>query len=391
MIEIHQDISLSRITDLYAELKSLEKKEQSVDLLLPKVIRHRDFGVLFSLLQFIATWVRSSSSRNLILPVKGDEYREYLFEEFVYPTVVLSWEKDILNADGENIKTLLKEPSKEYFRMMEFFNLPEKESVPIFCFDHDLSKRGMPRIFYGNDLKIVSEATLDLTLFPAFEKIGNYNKRVFFESIRVHLNSFYGIIQELFENTDEHARTNELGFNLYPNIRAVYLKFHKRNIESYKSLYEDQPGLNTYFGSEFSLNSKGELYLLEISVLDSGPGLVKRFEGISSLNIQVSDEVESIKRCLYKESTSSKIVGKTTKGLGLDRVLKTIDRKGFVRIKSGRVDVFRDMKKTSYTDHSSPSEIKLFDWKTNKSDSYTIYEESVGTLISIIYPLEYRN
>ena len=81
---------------------------------------------------------------------------------------------------------------------MDFFQLPEKESVPIYCFDHDLSKRGRSRTFYGNDANILTEATLDITLFPAFEKISWFNKRVFFDSIKEHLNSFYGIIHELF-------------------------------------------------------------------------------------------------------------------------------------------------------------------------------------------------
>jgi hypothetical protein len=335
--------------------------------------------------------MRSSNSKSLMLPFSGDkELKEYLFEEFVYPAIVMSWEKEILDNNGVNIKPLLKEPSKEYFKTMEYFQLPEKESVPIFCFDHDLSKRGLPRIFYGNDSKILTEATLDITLFPAFEKISIFNKRVFFDSIKDHLITFYGIIHELFDNTDEHARTNEQGFNLYPNIRAVYFKFHKRNIESYRELYQSHPGLLNYFSSGFSLNPKDELYLLEISVLDSGPGLVKRFEHISKLEMSMNSEVESIKRCLFKESTSTKMVGKTVKGLGLDRVLKTIDRKGFVRIKSGRADVFRDMKNFNYVEHSSPSEIDLYDWKSNEKNSFTENVEAIGTLISIIYPLEFK-
>lgn len=390
-MEITSDITIPKIKSLFDELAVQEKNEKEINLLLPKFIKHKDFGVLFSLIQFIATWVRSPHSKDLVLPVNDEaEYKDYLFEEFVYPSIVLSWEKDILNNKGENIKYALKDPSKEYFRTMEYFQLPEKESVPIFCFDHDLSKRGLPRTFYGNDTRIVSEATLDITLFPAFEKISIYNKRVFFDSIKDHLTTFYAIIQELFENTDEHARTNELGFNLYPNVRAVYLKFHKRNIDSYKELYQGHPGLLDYFSSDFLLNPTKELYLLEISVLDSGPGLVKRFEGISNLDMPITSEVESIKKCLYKEFSSTKNIGKTVKGLGLDRVLRTIDKKGFVRIKTGRADVFRDMKKFNYKEHSNPSEIALYDWKTNESKSFTKNIEAAGTLISIIYPLDYK-
>lgn len=392
MIEIKRNASISKITELYYQLNEEELKEGKIDLLLPKTLDNEDFSVLFSLLQFFATWVRSSKSGNLRLPVMTEsEYRDYLFQSFVYPAVVLSWEKEILDLNDINIRTKLKNISKDYFKAMEFFKLPENEAVPIFCFDHDLSKRGYSRIFYEIEDKVVPESMLDFALHPAFVKIGHHlNRKVFNESMREKLSAFYGIIHELFNNTDEHARTDERGHNLYPNIRSLYLKFHRKPQQKYLEIYKDNKGLNSYFSSNFKVNENNEIYLIEISVLDSGPGLVKRYEGVSELKMSVNEEVLSIKKCLYGGNTSLKGIDKDRRGIGLDRVLHTLDDKGFVRIKTGRVDVFRDMKSIRYHKHSSPEEIQLFDWIENSNQNFTVYPEATGTLISIIYPLDYK-
>uniref|UniRef100_UPI00197E28FB hypothetical protein n=1 Tax=Pseudomonas viridiflava TaxID=33069 RepID=UPI00197E28FB len=93
--------------------------------------------------------------------------------------------------------------------------------------------------------------------------------------------------------------------------------------------------------------------------------------------------------CLYIHNTSSTELNKQNKGYGLDRMLKILDKKGIVRIKSGRADIFRDMKNVEYTQHSSPSELQLYDWKIDSSKKFTKNEWAEGTLISILYPLDF--
>src|ERR1041385_3135279 len=126
MIELRSNITIPKIIALYKELNS-GNPAGSVDLKLPTSLSQNHFGVVFSLLQFIATWMRTSSSGQLILPVKTPEDAlEYLKNEFVYPAVVLSWEKEILNLNGENIRGLLKKPSQDYYRELDFFNNKEQ-------------------------------------------------------------------------------------------------------------------------------------------------------------------------------------------------------------------------------------------------------------------------
>ncbi len=388
IIKIIQNVTLGYIETLYDELYNVGK-EEVIDIKLPTKIVQSDFSAFASFLQFISTWLRKNNSGNLHLPINGiEQFSVYLNQEFVYPIIVLCWEKKILNEDGIDIRNKLKKLSQDYFNKMEYLKLKSNESIPIYCFDHDLSKRGYSRFLYELDKTVVSEEALDFNLYSVFEKIGNYfNKEVFKKSIRPVMEDFAKITHELFLNTDEHARTDINGNNLYPNIRSVYFKFHKRTLKNYKRDYKQNIGLINYFGSELPLNDKSELYLFEISVIDSGPGLVKRFANIDSLDsITLKEEVETIKKCLFKHNTSSVGIHKGNKGLGLNRVLETIDQKGFLRIKSGRTDVFRDMRNSRYIKATSPSEIVLNDWYNNSLD-FKKNKNAEGTLISIIYPL----
>jgi len=392
MIEIKASVTIPKIISLYADLYTAETDGgRGIDLKLPLSLTNNHFGVLFSLLQFVSCWIRSPLSGNLILPVLTDEEAaEYLKNEFVYPTVVLAWEKEILNLAGANIRTVLKKPSQIYYQELDFFKNKEHHSIPVFCFDHDQSKRGKSRVFYDLNNRLMRESNMEFTLHPAFEKLSNqFNKAVFKSSVKNELTTFYGIIHELFSNTDEHAKTNEKGFNLYPNIRALYIKFHRTSLERYLDIYKEFPGLVKFFSSGFQTGEQNQLYLVEISVLDSGPGLYKRFTGNSDFETSIGNEIDIIKQCLYIHKTSATEINKSNKGYGLDRILKLLDGKGFLRIKTGRADVFRDMKNTRYVAHENPSDIQLNDWINNSNNSYTVNQAVEGALISILYPLTY--
>ncbi|MBX2924764.1 MAG: hypothetical protein KF746_21360 [Chitinophagaceae bacterium] len=372
-------------------MKLFSSTEDAIDLRLPNRMEKMDFGLLFSYLQFLATWIRHKRSGKLHLPVStSEEAVKYLEDnEFVYPSIVLAWEKDIVNTNLVNIKNELKMPSKSYFNKMDFFEL-RGTSVPIYCFDHDKSNRGLSRHLYRNYRELVNEEALGFNLFRAFQKIGSLNLSVFRNSMRKHMDAFNAIIHELFTNTHEHAKTNELGYNLYPNIRSIQLKFHRRQINKLIEEYDGFAGLVDYFNTGFKLNDQGELYLVEISILDSGPGLVKRYKGVTELNLDIREEVNIIKECLYRHNSSVESLKGENKGIGLDRVLQTLDGKGFIRIKTGRADVFRDMKSHRYHHHNAASDIQLNDWNTNDTENFQIHPAAEGTLISIFYPLDYQ-
>jgi hypothetical protein len=101
-------------------------------------------------------------------------------------------------------------------------------------------------------------------------------------------------------------------------------------------------------------------------------------------------EVNYVKECLYRHNTSSDISISDTKGIGLDRVLQTLNNKGLVRIKTGRIDVVRDVKTITYKHHKDASQIELYDSFSNQNSNFETYPEVSGTLISIFYPLTFN-
>ena len=83
MIKIERNITIPKINNLYTALNSTST--DILDLYLPKKIDKLDFGVLFSYLQFLATWIRDERSGKLHLPVNtAEEAVAYLDDnEFV--------------------------------------------------------------------------------------------------------------------------------------------------------------------------------------------------------------------------------------------------------------------------------------------------------------------
>jgi len=390
MLVISKDINIEKLSALYEKL-SLPTSEQ-IDLELPTKMETNEFSLLFSLIQFVATWLRKDNSGILHLPIETeDQCKDLNSNEFAYPLIVMCWEKMIIGKNNLSLKKFLKNPSKDYFKQMDFFKLKLLYSVPIYCFDFDKSNRGFAKSLYSDEDTIFSEDGLSFNLFPAYQKVGSFNNSVFRNNISKDLDSITAIIHELFSNTHEHAKTDMDGNYLYPNIRAIQLKFHKKNLETYKKEYKNFKGFENYFYTDFSLGPQNELYLLEISIIDSGPGLVKRYTGLKNISeLSSLEEVNYVKECLYRHNTSSDISISDTKGIGLDRVLQTLNNKGLVRIKTGRIDVVRDVKTITYRHHKDASQIELYDSFSNQNSNFETYPEVSGTLISIFYPLTFN-
>jgi hypothetical protein len=127
--------------------------------------------------------------------------------------------------------------------------------------------------------------------------------------------------------------------------------------------------------------------MLETSILDSGPGLARKISGKNNLSeISIEREVELVKECLIKHRTTSKSFSSTIKGQGLDKVLKLLDKKGFLRIRTGRLELFRNFISDPYTESYTVDKVVLKDFISN-SLNYTALPEASGTLYTFYYPI----
>jgi hypothetical protein len=180
--------------------------------------------------------------------------------------------------------------------------------------------------------------------------------------------------------------TNES--KLTPNCRGLYISIYRSSQRNFISNTKNE-GLKAYYRKAFPPND--QLFMLEVSVFDSGPGLVKRFLGKSwSEKTDIQTDIDTIKKCLIKGQTSVSNVDGINKGYGLDDVLRLLDLKsGFLKIRTGRVSIYRDLILSPYKRTDDLHKVDLFDWSKYTKNDYSKMANAEGTAITLVYPLNY--
>jgi hypothetical protein len=196
---------------------------------------------------------------------------------------------------------------------------------------------------------------------------------------------FVAIIHELMKNTYEWGKTDVHNVAVDPSIRGILVKFYRRKRDAFKKEFLFHEGVLDYFSNK-KLKENGiyELYFLEISVYDSGIGFVNKFR---SKNSDKLSDVDIIKRCLIKHRTSATGLEKDEKGIGLDRILGILDNKGFIRIKTNKSCLYRNLISHPYKKVENERDMDLFDWETKSTNSYTTFPNAEGSTLTILYPL----
>ena len=98
-------------------------------------------------------------------------------------------------------------------------------------------------------------------------------------------------------------------------------------------------------------------------------------------------DIDIIKRCLMLHMSSAKGLNKDEKGFGLDEILKILDGKGFLRIKTNRRCIFRNMITHPYRKVDKEQDLDLFDWDLNSRSKYSELSNAAGACVTILYPL----
>ncbi len=389
-IKIKQKISLEYIENLYSQLYSSDKGK--VDIYLPSSIKEENFGVLPLLIQFICTWERITDSGNIIVPIKcvKDEVNQYLEQYFSYVIFQIAQKyRDVVDISGMSIIPLSEDAVKKMTSLMNKNEGPKHNSVMLICFDHiDESMGGVVNAFYSNDKFIINEDEHKY-FEQLYRFIDIYKNNLITDAVKGNLQKLKGIIYELIKNTDDWAKTNVYGDILYPNVRGLYLKLHKNFRNNFIDNTSNFNGLKKYLShKEIQDGVNKELYFLEISVFDSGPGHVGRYLKLKEPNLNLKEQVNALQKCLIKHNTSDISHERDFRGLGLDRVLETLNsRGGFLMIRTENLFVYRDLINNNYIHTNKPSEIMLQDIKTDLVDNYSMKWRATGSVISIIYPL----
>lgn len=385
-IKVKRHITLFYIEELY---RLVAETADPVIIHLPKDTDRINFGVIPSFIQFFATQIRRNRFTKVVLPYSDiDELNRYIEAEFVYPCIVLAWDIFITDENNNDLKTHLSSISQQYFSKLEFLQVKALRSLSLYSFDHDITQRGLSRFFYDSNFNLTSLDQLEFNLYPIFNKITSaHNAQESKKNLSPILIDLTEIIYELFKNTHEHGKSDLSGGYLFPNIRNVTLKTIRKKRSSYLGDNSLSKSAKEYFKNQIPLTEQGDFIMLEISVLDSGIGMVKKISNIQNLTeISIEDEVRWAKECLLKHRTSSSSYATTIKGQGLDKVMQLLDGKGFLRIRSGRLDLFRSFISDPYIESNDVSEVVLKDFVSNDLE-WQEHPEVSGTLHSFYYPL----
>lgn len=396
MKKLSKTLSVDDIEGLYSELYS---STNSFDLILPNAIKSLDFGITTLLIQYINTWFRLRSG-NLIIDVKDDlsDLEDIVKLDYIFPSIIMSWEKGIYDKNLNNIKSSIRPFNEQIIESMQAL-----ENIPLFnktfirqkgmkslltCFDHLPPEKGYLDCFYLNQNFIPSEEYLTNSLEDTLDYVLSFNSKGK-QNTKPIKNDLVSIIFELMKNTHDWARTDNKPIAISPNTRGLLIKFLKGTKESYIDNYKNHKGLKSYFDS-LSTNSKKEVYFIEISVFDSGIGFVKKYTS-SDEEVEIDKQVKIIKQCLVKHNTSDKSLEKENKGIGLDKIMQVLNHKGLFMIRTSNAFVFRNMKKDPHLVTKNEEDIELYDWHTSSNQSFTKFNECIGSNITIVYPIIIAN
>ncbi|QEM06513.1 hypothetical protein DIU31_024460 [Mucilaginibacter rubeus] len=394
VIKIKQTLRFSDFDRYYEELNSFNNASEKLDLELPTQVSKSFFSITSSLIQFAASWLRTDYYGKLLVDLTNEPLaiQKMYEEEFFFPIVALAWNDiQIVNLEGLNMRPVLRDYQNDFILKMRRILPLKGEKLLLVNLDHFSNNNGILPFFETKNQSPTSEISLlDSLRLPVINSVLKYSNQNKNEFLTI-FNDIAAIIYELMKNTFEWAKTDENGLPLSPNVRGLYIRFYKKTRALLLSDYEKNKPIHQYFSDDTTLqtNETGQIYFIEISVFDSGVGFVRKFRDD---DIQPLNDIEIIKKCLIKNQTSDTGVFKDKKGIGLDRILRTLDKKGFLRIKTDKYCLYRNMIESPYQELQKQDfrMVELNDWYTQKPDEFTTTPFSSGSNISILYPLSIK-
>lgn len=399
MIKIAKEITTASIELLYRELRSQTKKTY-VDLLLPRDPKFTGFGALAEFFQFMITWRRMPNCGQLIISTKeistltSDEVESLVKRYYGFIGSVLAWNKGIITKNGKDVKQKFRIHNAEFVKQLvdgSFDKTSRGDSILYPFFDHLDTKRGLLPIVYRDGI-LQDEKEFESLTDSLLETITK-NNSLLKKSYASFKNSINAILYELFDNTNKWAKKSFTGRVLDPSVRGIYAKFYKLEYKNLKS-YSSSIGIERYFKKIQAKNVRKDepikyVAFLELSIFDSGSGLVQQFSKTELSKLDLKEEYSILLECLKKHTTSHTEFGDfETRGLGLHRIVNLLDSKdGFLMIRSGRMSLYRDfITYPMYENSTSSPAYFLLDWNTHSTNP-TDHSHAEGTLITILLPV----
>ena len=188
------------------------------------------------------------------------------------------------------------------------------------------------------------------------------------------MDSASSIVSELYDNTHNHSRHDIDGSILSENFRAIIIDSSEMNpsrlIELCNCGIKGMLGVYTDWAGWMAVHEKN-IPILNITVVDSGPGFARRWTSKSINELTLEDEIEAIEACFTKNRTTS---SNHASGSGLAHVMRDIQKlKGLLTLRTGRILVSKSF-------HNGEGSIKVLKNDMVPRDSFV---EGVSFNISV--------
>lgn len=347
-MQISRKLNIYEIEDLY------QSHGTDPNLRLPNSMSHGGgLGVDAALAQFIVTWARTCEKSVLHLYASaGDDAIAQItqlaqsaagFFALIMCNEVHAQDHQVIDRraaliairplvdamfEGELRYTASTRGARPTVINLFSVNNAKREFIKPFYFDHALPKV-QPKSWFS---------TLVETSSKLMNARGDQGAL-----LKAGLPALGSVLWELISNADQHAVTDVDGVKYKKALRGTSIKFNRMDRQDALEYSANEPELARFILKHFL---KAEMLdFLEISVIDSGPGLARRWltakekrpvESLETLSLEA--ELEATLDCFKKHVTSKP--QSPNSGMGLHNAVQALNKlEAFVRIRTGRLSL----------------------------------------------------
>lgn len=361
---------------------SLKASTGDVPLWLPTDIPER-IGVDVSLLQLLMTWSQSQATPSLrvrgALKKDADGALDKVCDNVV-GLAAATLSKTISSWDDHDIRSQAHAKASQQVDEMieERAKFQRGSSFAVLCFDG--TSKPQPRNLYYANGEVLSQRDLK-ALFAKRLRLAetNRSRRTRIEDVATRLGT---ILFETFRNTHQWARTTVDGVPIRRSVRGLLIRRYRQHPASpgagLEARHEQDAPMADFIARHIDEAESGGV--LELSVFDGGPGLVRRCRDTNELSsFSLTEERAACLACFDKHNTSSRMAHR---GIGLYSSMRELDQLGgFLRLRTGRMSLYRDFHDVPFQEGAPTS---FSDWPLRDAQPNA---DVAGTLLTFVLPI----
>lgn len=368
------------------ELETLYTKIGDDSINLPTSFKKLRLGLLPRICQLLITALKPDPNKKIKFPqfeshVDG-AVKKLLEDPQSLTALMMSdevFEKDIEVEGKKQPKELKSVINQNMQKRLNQSLLGKNHRLQLFAVDHSTPKYQFPACFY------FPETSDNLRLSAYYnDLISRSLKSSNNAAIQDSLSGLGQLMFELVENTHQHGRQEINVGKVKKSVRGMVIDYKLITAEQTS---ENIGGENTAITHYLTAlrEDNPTLHLLEISLFDSGYGILKSLVDGNTKTMPIQKEVEIIEKSFAKGVTSKADLNGY--GRGLFNVREVLDdRKGFISLRTGRVSLYRDFNSNPLTE-SEQEPLSLYDEQNQSNERYKALATTEGLAFSIVVSL----